>query len=137
MRPSSAFAERPTRRARRLAGPAVALVLVLGAGACGDFQLASFTKATTTTEPVEVAEGADVVPEETTTTLRPARYTIESGESLGAIATRFGVTVDSIMLANNIVDANAVRAGTIIIIPDPDAPVPPPWQKGDSLAVTQ
>jgi hypothetical protein len=45
------------------------------------------------------------------------------------------VTIDSIMLENNIVDANTVRAGTVIVIPDPDAPVTPPWQQGDSFAI--
>jgi LysM repeat protein len=125
-------------RLRRSAGPSVALVLVALAGACSDFQLAEFTPASTTTIAVEAAEGADVVPEETTeTTLRPARYTVVEGESLGAIARRYGVTIDSIMLENEITDANAVRAGTVIVIPDPDAPVPPPWQQGDSLAVNR
>mgnify|MGYP000306248600 CR=1 FL=1 len=125
-------------RARALVGPLVALAVVLAAASCGDFQLAEFTKSTTTTVEVEVAEGADVVPEGTTsTTLRPARWTIQQGESLGEIARRYGVTVDSIMLANNITSANNVRAGTVIVIPDPDAPVPPPWQQGDSLAVNQ
>lgn len=110
---------------------------VIGASGCGAIQVAEFTKATTTTVEVEVAELADAVPETTTTTLRPARYTIQAGESLGGIARRFGVTVDSIMLRNGIIDANAVRAGTIIVIPDPDAPVAPPWQQGDSLAVNR
>lgn len=110
--------------------------MVLASGACGDFQLAEFTAASTTTIEVEAAEDADLVPEGTTsTTLRPARWVIQDGESLGEIARRYGVTVDSIMLANNLTSANNVRAGTIIVIPDPDAPVPPPWQQGDSLAV--
>jgi LysM repeat protein len=108
---------------------------VLGATACGAIQVAEFTKATTTTVVVESAEGAEIVPESTTTTLRPARYTIQPGESLGSIARLFGVTIDSIMLENNIVDANTVRAGTVIVIPDPDAPVTPPWQQGDSFAI--
>ena len=127
------------RRGRRaLARGAVALALVALAGACGDFQLVEFTKATTTTVEVESAEGADAVPEEaTSTTLRPARHTVEPGESLGSIATRFGVTIDSLMLANNLTDPNAVEAGTRIVIPNPDTLVPPPWQQGDSLAVNR
>lgn len=130
---------RPRRRAARALGRAsLALGLVAIAGACGDFQLVEFTKATTTTVEVESAEGADVVPEEaTSTTLRPARHTVEPGESLGSIATRFGVTIDSLMLANNLTNPNSIEAGTRIVIPNPDALVPPPWQQGDSLAVNR
>jgi LysM repeat protein len=136
--PISSPADPSRPRLRRAVGPVVAVALVALAGACSDFQLAEFTKETTTTIAVEAAEGADVVPEEVTaTTLRPARYTIVEGESLGAIARRYGVTVDSIMIENEITDANAVRAGTVIVIPDPDAPVPPPWQQGDSLAINR
>jgi LysM repeat protein len=135
---SSTPAVRPRSRLRRAAGPALAVVLVALAAACSDFQLAEFTKETTTTIAVEAAEGADEVPDEVTeTTLRRARVEVQSGESLGEIARRWGVTVDSIMLENEITDANAVRAGTVIVIPDPDAPVPPPWQQGDSLAVNR
>jgi LysM repeat protein len=130
--------DRPRSRLRRATGPALAVVLVALAAACSDFQLAEFTKETTTTIAVEAAEGADVVPDEVTeTTLRRARVEVQPGESLGEIARRWGVTVDSIMLENEITDANAVRAGTVIVIPDPDAPVPPPWQQGDSLAVNR
>lgn len=126
------------RRVRALGRASVAGSLVVLAAACGDFQLVEFTKATTTTVEVESAEGADAVPEESTsTTLRPARHTVEPGESLGSIATRFGVTVDSIMLANNITNPNSIEAGTRIVIPNPDALVPPPWQQGDSLAVNR
>ncbi|MGB3729647.1 MAG: LysM peptidoglycan-binding domain-containing protein, partial [Thermodesulfobacteriota bacterium] len=45
-----------------------------------------------------------------------ARYIVKSGESLGIIAQRYGVSVTSIMNANNLKDQN-IRAGQTINIP--------------------
>lgn len=44
-------------------------------------------------------------------------YIVQSGDTLNSIAIRFGVTVDEILAANNIADANLIGAGVQLIIP--------------------
>ena len=44
-------------------------------------------------------------------------YTIQAGDTLGVIASKFGVSTDDIILANNIQDPNILTAGQAIIIP--------------------
>lgn len=44
-------------------------------------------------------------------------HTLKSGETLGGLAKRYGVTVDQIMAANNIADARKIRAGQKLQIP--------------------
>jgi LysM repeat protein len=66
-------------------------------------------------------------------------YTIQRGDTLYSIALRFGVSVQAIAAANNIINPNLIYAGQVIVIPDgspdggdtspppaPPAPVPPP-----------
>jgi murein DD-endopeptidase MepM/ murein hydrolase activator NlpD len=45
-------------------------------------------------------------------------YTVASGDTLGAIASRFGVTVDDIVAFNGIVDPNVLSVGQVISIPN-------------------
>lgn len=55
-----------------------------------------------------------------TATLDPANqqiYTIQSGDSLSAVAGRFGTTVDAIMNANELTDPNVIFVGQRLIIP--------------------
>ena len=44
-------------------------------------------------------------------------YTVESGDTLGAIAERFGVTVDQIVEANGLADPNDIAVGQVLTIP--------------------
>ncbi len=44
-------------------------------------------------------------------------HIVQQGESLGAIATRYGVTTDAIIEANNIANPNVIRVGDRLIIP--------------------
>src|SRR5687767_259454 len=44
-------------------------------------------------------------------------YTVQSGDNLSRIAQRFGVSLDDLMDANNISDANVIRLGQVLIIP--------------------
>lgn len=133
------MSRRLSSRARRhLVGGSFAVAMVAAAAGCGDFQLAEFTRATTTTVEVE-STLTTLVDEEleagsqTTITIRPARWVILEGESLSSIAAKFDVDAAAIMEINGITDPNAVRAGQQIIIPDPDAPIPPPWQQRDDF----
>lgn len=45
------------------------------------------------------------------------QYTIQSGDSLGAIAALFNSTIDDIIAENNITDPNAIKVGDLLIIP--------------------
>jgi LysM repeat protein len=56
-------------------------------------------------------------------------YTVRWGDTLSSIAARYGTTVQAIMYANNITNANFIYAGMILYIPcgnRPPAPPPPP-----------
>ncbi|MDK2980125.1 MAG: hypothetical protein PWQ55_472 [Chloroflexota bacterium] len=44
-------------------------------------------------------------------------YIVQSGENLTAIAIKFGISVDDLIAANNIVDSNVISAGTELVIP--------------------
>jgi LysM repeat protein len=56
-------------------------------------------------------------------------YTIVSGDTLGAIAKRYGITVRALIEANNIEDPNLIHVGQRLIIPGvvkPPEPTPKP-----------
>jgi LysM repeat protein len=58
-------------------------------------------------------------------------YTVQPGDTLFRIATRFGVSMDAIRAANGIY-GDRIYAGQTLIIPDPNAPAsPPPANSGD------
>jgi len=44
-------------------------------------------------------------------------YIVQSGDTLWAIAQRFGVTVDELVAANSLLNANALNAGDALVIP--------------------
>lgn len=54
-----------------------------------------------------------------TATAVPVVHVVQPGEVLGVIAKLYGVTVESIMEANGITDANLVRRGAELAIPSP------------------
>ncbi len=59
----------------------------------------------------------------------PVTYTVKSGDTMGAIAQRYGVTLDALISANPGVDANILSIGTVLIIPIgsvPSEPTPTP-----------
>ncbi len=45
------------------------------------------------------------------------QYTVQTGDSLGAIAALFNSTIDDIIAANNIKDPNAIKVGDLLIVP--------------------
>lgn len=61
-----------------------------------------------------------------------AVHTIEGGESLSQIASRYGVSVETIMWENSLANANAIRAGQKLLVPPVDG-VSYKVANGDSL----
>ncbi|MCA9960313.1 MAG: LysM peptidoglycan-binding domain-containing protein, partial [Anaerolineales bacterium] len=56
----------------------------------------------------------------------PGTYTVQSGDTLFRIATRFGTTVEAIVAANNIANANLINVGQVLIIPGGSGVTPSP-----------
>jgi lysozyme len=54
-----------------------------------------------------------------TTSTRTQTHTVAQGESLLAIASRYGVTLDELAAANGITNANRVFVGQVLTIPPP------------------
>src|SRR5687768_8395655 len=48
-------------------------------------------------------------------------YTVVSGDTLGEIATRFGVSLEALVEINQIADAAQIEVGQILLIPSTDA----------------
>jgi LysM repeat protein len=53
-------------------------------------------------------------------------YTVKTGDTLGMIAGRFGVTVEEIMALNHLTDPNRVDIGDVLLIPIPPTLTPTP-----------
>lgn len=71
------------------------------------------------TETPYVAEGRATTPLAAETTPVPlATYIVKSGDSLGSVAYRFGVTLDDLMAANGIDNANYIVVGQPLLIPE-------------------
>ncbi len=81
---------------------------------------------TSTPKPATATPSPSVTPEpsETPAPEGPLTYVVEEGDSLASIADQFGVTIDQLIAANNLVDPNNIGVGSQLIIPDPDADLP-------------
>lgn len=56
-------------------------------------------------------------------------HIVQPGDTLWSIAFRYGVTVDAIMRANNLINPNFIYLGQALVIPTPGGypfPLPPP-----------
>jgi LysM repeat protein len=54
-----------------------------------------------------------------TATATPATYAVAAGDTLARIATRFGVSVDALVAANDINNPNQIQVGDQLVIPAP------------------
>lgn len=54
------------------------------------------------------------------------QYVVQAGDTLAAIAQRFGTTVDAIVRANNITNPDLIFVGQVLVIPSPGVPPTPP-----------
>lgn len=109
-RHEAAYAPGVITRLGAMAVFAVAMPFV--AGACGSESGAADTLppmiTTTTTTTLLV-----------TTTTTVSLYTVQSGDTLGKIARKFGVDQATLMLANGISDPDHIEAGAVLKIPPP------------------
>jgi LysM repeat protein len=48
------------------------------------------------------------------------QYTVQSGDSLGFIAEKYGISVKTLMEANNLTDANVLSVGMVLRVPAPN-----------------
>lgn len=64
-------------------------------------------------------------------------YTVQPGDTLTKIASRFNVTVEAIVQANNLKDANSIRVGQTLVIPDGSAPAAQPASTGPQTYIVQ
>ena len=55
--------------------------------------------------------------------LADTTYTVQPGDTLSSIARTFGVTVDTIVQANNISNPNFIASGQVLTIPGVDGPI--------------
>lgn len=49
----------------------------------------------------------------------PEQYVVQPGDTLGLIASQFSVSVEAIMLANDLLDPNSLDVGQFLVIPSP------------------
>jgi len=72
----------------------------------------------------------------TTTTTPPVTYTVKRGDTLGSIAKQFGGTVDALIAANHITQANLITEGQVLVIPTPPTTVAPATSIAPAAATT-
>jgi LysM repeat protein len=69
------------------------------------------------------ANGFDVAPESglggipSETETSPQTHTVQEGETLPQIAVSYGITLEALAAANNIISPQQISAGTVLVIP--------------------
>ncbi len=104
--------------------------------------VAATATATATAAPTAAATPAPLPTPTSTPTPTTLRYVVQSGDNLNTIAASFGVTVEVIIVANDITDPALIRVGAELIIPTTAALAPTPTrttrryvvQDGDNLS---
>jgi len=84
-----------------------AAVLALGAAALLGYPRSAASQGNSATTATEVSVSARVGQE----------YVVQRGDTLGRIAAKYGVTVQDLMLANDIENANLIYVGQVLVIP--------------------
>ncbi|HXF86230.1 MAG TPA: LysM peptidoglycan-binding domain-containing protein [Anaerolineales bacterium] len=96
-----------------------------------------FTATATATITPTPTETPSPTPVPTDTPLPPFEYTVRSGETCGGIAAAFSVSVQSIVVLNNLPTSCDISAGQVLKIPYPTAtPAPPPTETPNEATQT-
>jgi LysM repeat protein len=77
--------------------------------------------ASTPTLPPEPTLTAEAAPAPSPT---PITHVVQAGETLSEIARTYDTTVEAIVQANDLENANAIREGQVLLIPSPTASIP-------------
>lgn len=99
--------------------PAIPTLLIASVVVVFAFVLGRATGGDTVVRKVVAAQDAAT----TTTTGVPIQHTVVRGETLFAIANKYGVLPDALAAANGITDFNQVLVGQVLLVPAP-APAP-------------
>ena len=77
--------------------------------------------------PENTAIHPTALPAFTPTPPEPVQYTVQEGDTLGAIAQTYDISIEDLMAANGITDPNRLGLGQVLVIPVslPPAAVPP------------
>ena len=109
---------------------ALVVYLILSSGATGatiSQPTAAGTATATPTITVTITETLPPTDIPTETPLPPFDYTVRDGDTCGGIAASFSVSVQSIVVANNLPANCIIAAGNVLKIPYPTStPAPPP-----------
>jgi len=116
---------------------ALVIILLIGAAmvyfglqATGTDLAQPTSEGTATLTPTQTATPTETLPataRPTETPLPPFDYTVRSGDTCGGIAVAFGVSVQSIIVLNNLATSCIISEGQPLKIPYPTAtPAPPP-----------
>jgi LysM repeat protein len=54
--------------------------------------------------------------------VEPGQHVVQAGDTLGSIALQYGVSLEALMQANDLTDANLLSAGDTLYIPAPSIP---------------
>jgi LysM repeat protein/ribosomal protein L40E len=119
---------------------AVAVYLALGSGLTGTSLVTPTAVGTATNTPTVTPTPTETLPPTpipTETPLPPFDYTVRTGDTCGGIAVAFGVSVQSIVVLNNLPASCIINAGQVLKIPYPTpTPAPPPTAIPNSATQT-
>ncbi|MCP5024866.1 MAG: LysM peptidoglycan-binding domain-containing protein [Actinomycetia bacterium] len=109
------------RMSRRILTAAGNVGLALLLASCGGSDAPAAVEPTTPS--IQPTVAPVVVTTTTTTIAGPEMYVVQTGDSLGAIASRFDVTLADLVAVNAITDPDKIAVGQELLIPDGTTPM--------------
>ncbi|MCP3913326.1 MAG: LysM peptidoglycan-binding domain-containing protein [Actinomycetia bacterium] len=102
---------------------------------CGGSDAEAVPKSTVTSVKSTVAAVVVTIPASTTVP-GPQTYVIQSGDTLGVVAQRFGVALTDLIALNGIDDPDRISVGLEIVIPDGTTPIATTTTAADTTTTT-